>query len=200
MKLGEDRSLPSCSSPTEQVVGLPGDRSRQAPAAAAGARTRRACFRGFNPRVSGASAPRWPSPGRCRARLRRVRGPAAPRTARPRVGGVARPPRRARRSGGAARSPSLTVSPTRAAASPAGSHLRIPPLGSEGRRIPRRLFGEAPARPLTSLAVGRASRGRRCAGLPCVSVCMCVFQMSELHLGAWSFGVFLRALLHLCCW
>lgn len=76
-------------------------------------------------------------------------------------GGVARPPRRAQPSGGTARSPSLTVSPTRAPASPADSHLRIPPPRGEGRRIPRRLFCEAPARPLTRLAVGPGSRGRR---------------------------------------
>uniref|UniRef100_UPI00402B2529 uncharacterized protein LOC143311909 isoform X2 n=1 Tax=Arvicanthis niloticus TaxID=61156 RepID=UPI00402B2529 len=57
-RLPEDRSLPSSSPllsspPTEQVVDLPGERSRQAPAAAAGAQTRRACFRGFNPQLEG---------------------------------------------------------------------------------------------------------------------------------------------------
>lgn len=159
--------------PSEQVVNLPGHRSRQAPPAAAGAQTRRACFRGFNPQVSGLSSAVAESPAAGAAHVAAAsRTPPPPRQRSPPPGSF---PRGA--EGGSAarpldgldprtprpRSPSLTVSPTRAPASPAGSHLRVPPLRGGGRRIPWRVWCGAPDRPLTTLMVGPAPEGRRCA-------------------------------------
>lgn len=71
------------------------------------------------------------------------------------------------------RSPSLTVSPTRAPASPGGSHLRVPPLRGGGRRLPWRVSGGAPGSSAHYLDGGPGSRGRRCAdcgaGFPAVT-------------------------------
>lgn len=135
---GKDRRLPVLLR-SEQVVNLPGHPSRQAPPAAAGAQTRRACFRGFNPQVSGLSSAVAESPGgRCRARRRGVPDPAASPTALPptrllptRGGRGERrpPPRRARPSDAAAPQPQPNGFP------------------DADSRVPRRLSPPSPAAP-----------------------------------------------------
>lgn len=152
-----------------------GKRSRQAPAAVARAgwlaggraQTRRACFRGFNPQVRGQRSAVAEPQQVSRTSPPRP-GPVTPRTARPRVGASpVRPPSPTgsalRRRGPQPQPNGLPDAGSRF--TPGGSHLRNPPLPSEGRRIPQpgRLSCEAPARSHTRLAVGRGSRGRRSA-------------------------------------
>lgn len=134
VKPGEDRSLPSSGPPTEQVVDLPGERSRQAPAAAARAQTRRACFRGFNPQVSGRAGGQRSAVAEPRQVPRTSPprpGPAAPRTARPRVGA----------------SPSRPPSPTGSALKRHGPQPQPNGFPDAGSGVPRRLSPPNPAAP-----------------------------------------------------
>lgn len=88
--------------PSEQVVNLPGHPSRQAPPAAAGAQTRRACFRGFNPQVSGLSSAVAESPAAGAAHVAAAsRTPPPPRQRSPHPA-----PSHARRKGGTPPAPS----------------------------------------------------------------------------------------------
>lgn len=124
---------------SEQVVNLPGHRSRQAPPAAAGAQTRRACFRGFNPQVSGPSSAVAESPAAGAAHVAAAsRTPPPPRQRSPRLlltrGGV---------EGGKRRPPPRRARPSDAAA-PQPQPNGFPDAGS---RVPRRLSPQSPAAP-----------------------------------------------------
>lgn len=162
---GEHRSLPSSSPPTEQVVALPGEEEPPGTGCggrpggqAGGRRPEGRVFEDLTLRCAG-SAPLSPSPGRCRARPRRVPGPS-PRGRRGLAWGrrpSARPPRRAQPSGGAARSPSLTVSPTRAPASP----CRLSPPNPAA---PKRRKADPP--PRASLLRGSGSSSHSLGGGP----------------------------------